>query len=106
MSVNLLKLIKPSDFQLGNQCFWDSPLKNLEMEAVARSIVFISKKHGDKWEPFSFNDYKKRCTHNARSEEKILRLLAQKGVLTEVDGVYMVTNEFFKVFFDFIDTEQ
>ncbi len=106
MAVNFLQLVKPSDFNLNNQLFWDSPLQDTTMEVVARNVVFVSLKNGDNWDSFSLDDYKSRCGHSVkRVEEGILDALVKQGVLEYAHGKhYRVTNQFFGTFFKYIKT--
>jgi hypothetical protein len=86
--------VKPSDFDTKDH-FWNSPCKKCELEAVARNIIIISKKISDLWLPFSWNDYKKRCSHEVSyGEISILNDFVRRDVL-DFDGENFLVNDRF-----------
>ncbi|MDO8620279.1 MAG: hypothetical protein Q7R64_02940 [bacterium] len=51
--------------------FMGSDFRNSESEAIARNIVIIQKAmNPDAWMPFSFEEYKKRCSHRVTSSDE------------------------------------
>ena len=102
MPVNFAKVAKPSDFDLRMRLI-GSPLQNTEMELVAANIILISQQNGDEWTPFSWEEYKARCSHKVSlAESGILEMLSKKGVLDSANGEYSINDSFIETLHQFI----
>lgn len=89
----LTAAVKPSDIKIDKD-FMDTFGDN-DIEVIARNIVIISKKNGDQWQPFTFDDYVRLCSHgSACNEQGMLNVMAQKGFLQLQDGKYSVCDVF------------
>ncbi len=99
----------PKDFSM-SMSFVGSSFQNLEAETVAKNIVFIQNKiNPEAWTPFSFQDYKKHCTHEVTLDERgVLNALAEGGrpvcnTTTILDPGYLIKEgEFYKITDKFI----
>lgn len=65
-----MKNIKPSEIAI-NHWFMGSVFRNSECETILRNIVCLQRQH-KKFVPFSWDDYKKFCTHNVSVDEKTI----------------------------------
>ncbi len=100
--MNLIKTIKPSDIATDDH-FFSSIWQNCEKECIARNIVVIAKKK-DKWQPFTFNQYKTGCSHVASDSDRwILEDFVKFGYLTKKTNrhSYNVNNKFIKAIFQY-----
>ncbi len=92
--VKLIENIKPSDINT-KSWFMGTSWNKSECETIARNIVIISKSHNDDWEPFTWQDYKDRVSHDAKyGEEVYLDRFASCGDLEKEGDSYTVTNQF------------
>ena len=74
--------IRPKDIDTSDWYrFGGSGFRNSECETIARNIVLIQKKiNPDAWTDFSWDDYKKGCTHTAAEWERgILNAMVKGG---------------------------
>lgn len=100
----------PKDFPKSMN-FAGSIFQNIETEMVARNILFIQNKiNPEEWTPFSFEDYKKHCTHKVTLSEKgVINALAIGGkpvwdTATILDSGYLAKEgEFYKITDKFIN---
>lgn len=73
----------PKDIDLKkHKSFMGSDFENLETEHITRNIVVIQQKiNPNEWTPFSFEDYKKNCSHhvNDNIEMGVLDALTNGG---------------------------
>ncbi|MDD4931533.1 MAG: hypothetical protein PHG66_05325 [Candidatus Colwellbacteria bacterium] len=94
--------VKPSDFAVRDN-LWESPFKNFEMETIARNIILISKREGDAWKPFSWNQYKQKSQHEVSNAElSILLKLSDNGVLNYDGDKFSVNDKFITTLQKFI----
>lgn len=74
--------VRPQDIQTTNSHgFMGSEFCNSECETVARNIVMLMQKtNPDSWTSFSWNDYKKFCTHKVTdAEHSVLNAMVRGG---------------------------
>ena len=63
-------VFKPKDITT-NHWFLDSVFRNSECEMILRNIVLLQKNaNPEMWTPFSWEDYKKFCSHDVTYHEK------------------------------------
>lgn len=63
-------MIAPKDISTGHH-FMGSVFRNCECETILRNLVLLQKSMStETWTPFSWDDYKKFCTHNVGDSEK------------------------------------
>lgn len=99
---NLLTTISPDDID-ASKGFFSTVWQNSEKETIACNIVLISKWGGNKWEPFTWEEYKKRCRHKVTDSEKaVLDSFVEEGYLTLTDGKYMVTKRFIAALSEYV----
>ncbi len=92
-------IISPHDIDITNG-LWSTEFNNCERETIAENIVFISRPF-DKFVPFTWEEYKERCTHEVTDKEKhYLDLLVNESYLAFVFGKYYVTVNFVKAITD------
>ena len=103
---NLLLITKPSQYDRSNT-FMGSHFGRSETEQIASNIIFILKKSGDEWKPFSQDDYTNGCTHKVTgSEFSEMDSMVRNGYLKVEGGKYQVTSSFCNAIKEFIDTPQ
>jgi hypothetical protein len=96
--------VKPSDFH--STRFIGTPLQNCECELVCGNIVAIALRCGDKFEPFSWEQYCNDCDHNPGwKEQDTLNELIHRGLLAFQDNTYRVTPKFFSTLAEYIFCE-
>lgn len=104
MAVDFTQVVKPSDFNLTSGLA-NSIFQNSDRQTVARSIIEISLKNGDRWHPFSFAEYQTLSSHHVVfTEEWILDALVAEGFLKLTEHRYSVTHRFIGMLCDFIRT--
>lgn len=64
--------VRPQDIQTKNSYgFMGSKFRNTECETIARNIVLLLQKtNPTSWTSFSWDDYKKFCSHEVRDAER------------------------------------
>ncbi len=97
--------VKPSGIDISNHLI-GSNLNNSEKETIARNIILIGQKNGDKWPEITFAQYGELCTHKVTdSEESVLNALVSMGFLSCDNGVYRVLDKFIVTLWDFVSDE-
>lgn len=73
-------VLYPKDINLKSH-FMGTELENIEAERVVRNIVVGQMKTDpEAWTPFSYEDYKKNCSHNVTNDEEgVLEALVNGG---------------------------
>lgn len=102
--------VRPQDIQTANLYgFMGSGFRNTECETIARNIVMLLQKaNPSSWTSFSWDDYKKLCTHRVSDAERgVLDAMVSggrpvwntsanlaPGYLKKSDDRYEVTEQF------------
>jgi hypothetical protein len=93
MAVNLTKVVKPSDFNLGAH-FWNSPFRNMYTEEIVRNFIVACKKRDDTWGPMSFQEYKSLSDSMPRPQEEMaLQWFVENKLMTFENGRFAVCHE-------------
>ncbi len=97
-----LEIIKPSDV---SKPLMGTVWKNSERETIATNIVKLSRfQNGDKWEPFTWEDYVEFCSHTPCGGEKaILEEFARTGYLDKDEETYSFTRKIIGVYMQYTD---
>lgn len=92
MSSALIAAFKPSQFDTSAR-FANTVWQRSNFEAVAYNIVVMAQK-GDAWQPFTFDDYIKRCEGAAGGDQEILDTMVAAGYLAREADKYAITKRF------------
>lgn len=106
MAVDLVELIKPSDFDL-NKPFFGSSFNDYNMESVARNVVVVCMKRDNSWKPFSFQEYRSLANHVAiPAEQETLNWFVEQELMSFENGRYEVKHEFIAALAEFLEKKQ
>jgi hypothetical protein len=87
-------LTKPGDINTKNH-FYESAWYDFNTEIVVSNLVFMCKKMCGEWCDFTWEDYKKHCTHKVTFKEKnVINDLVATDYLSEKEGVYSFKKRF------------
>lgn len=93
----------PSDVNIHNY-LCGSNFRKSEFETIATNIIIVSIESGDKWFDFSWEDYKKLCSHQVTTLElDFLNQMVEKGFLNFKEGKFSVNSTFKEIIKEFVN---
>jgi len=98
--------VKPSQIDVSRE-FFGTSLRNREKEVVARNIVVLAERKGDKWQPFTLAEYDDDCAHDVtKSEHAVIERMATDGYLSCGAGTYTVQDKFIAALEEYVRPSQ